>query len=155
MELASARAVISGGASGLGLATAQRVIDAGGQVVLLDIDDEQGAASAADLGDRAAFINTDVSSEESVKAALSAANETMGGITLVVNCAGIPRERGAPAFVAVHRANETSFFKTSPLAEVRKSHPEFGFMHRCAPTSIGRSAGLAMNTICMSIGTDH
>jgi NAD(P)-dependent dehydrogenase (short-subunit alcohol dehydrogenase family) len=89
MDLATARAVITGGASGLGFATAKRVVDAGGQVVLLDINDEQGAASAAELGDRASFINTDVASEESVKAAISQANETMGGITLAVNCAGI------------------------------------------------------------------
>jgi NAD(P)-dependent dehydrogenase (short-subunit alcohol dehydrogenase family) len=89
MDLATARAVITGGASGLGFATAQRVIDAGGQVVLLDINDEQGAASAAKLGDRASYISTDVASEESVKAAISHANETMGGITLAVNCAGI------------------------------------------------------------------
>jgi NAD(P)-dependent dehydrogenase (short-subunit alcohol dehydrogenase family) len=89
MELASAKAVISGGASGLGLATAQRVIDAGGQVVLLDINDEQGEASAASLGERAAYLNTDVANEESVQKAMAAANETMGGITLAVNCAGI------------------------------------------------------------------
>jgi len=63
MDLAIANAVISGGASGLGFATAQRIIDAGGQVVLLDINDEQGAASATSLGDRASFINTDVSNE--------------------------------------------------------------------------------------------
>jgi len=89
MELATARAVISGGASGLGFATAQRVIEAGGQVVLLDINDEHGASSAASLGERASFINTDVANEASVKSAISAANETMGGITLAVNCAGI------------------------------------------------------------------
>ena len=87
MKLATAKAVISGGASGLGFATAKRVIDAGGQVVLLDISDEQGASSAADLGDRATFINTDVSDEASVKAAMAQASETMGGITLAVNCA--------------------------------------------------------------------
>lgn len=89
MKLAVAKAVITGGASGLGFATAQRVIDAGGQVVLLDINDEQGAGSAVSLGERASFINTDVANEESVKAAISAANETMGGITLAINCAGI------------------------------------------------------------------
>ena len=59
MDLTSAKAVISGGASGLGFATAQRVIDAGGQVALLDINDEQGTTSAAGLGDRATYINTD------------------------------------------------------------------------------------------------
>ena len=89
MNLAGAKAVISGGASGLGLATAQRIIESGGQVVLLDINDDQGIASAADLGDSATYINTDVSNEESVKTALSAANDAMSGITLAVNCAGI------------------------------------------------------------------
>lgn len=89
MELATAKAVISGGASGLGLATATRVIDAGGAVVLLDINDEQGEASAAKLGEHASFVNTDVANEESVQKAMAKANETMGGITLAVNCAGI------------------------------------------------------------------
>jgi len=89
MKLATAKAVISGGASGLGFATAKRIIDAGGQVVLLDISDEQGTSSAASLGNRANFINTDVADEVSVKAAISQASETMGGITLAVNCAGI------------------------------------------------------------------
>ena len=89
MDLATAKAVISGGASGLGLATSERVIAAGGQVVLLDINDEQGAASAKKLGKRASYVNTDVSNEASVKAAMASANTTMGGITLAVNCAGI------------------------------------------------------------------
>lgn len=89
MELATAKAVISGGASGLGFATAKRVIDAGGQVVLFDINDEQGASSAASLGDRATYIKTDVSDENSVKAAVKQAAEAMNGITLAVNCAGI------------------------------------------------------------------
>ena len=89
MELATAKAVISGGASGLGFATAQRVIDAGGQVVLFDINDEQGASSAASLGDRTTYIKTDVSDEGSVKTAVKQAAEAMNGITLAVNCAGI------------------------------------------------------------------
>lgn len=89
MDLAVAKAVVSGGASGLGLATAERVVEAGGQVVLLDINDEHGDASAAKLGERASYINTDVSNETSVQGAMATANETMGGITLAVNCAGI------------------------------------------------------------------
>ena len=89
MELASAKAVITGGASGLGFATAERIVNAGGQVVLLDINDELGEASATKLGERAAYRNTDVANEESVKASIGSANETMGGITLAVNCAGI------------------------------------------------------------------
>ena len=89
MKLGQAKAVISGGASGLGLATAQRVIETGGQVVLLDINDQQGEASASELGERAHYLNTDVSSEDSVRSAIRESAETMGGITLAVSCAGI------------------------------------------------------------------
>jgi len=98
VKLSQAKAVITGGASGLGFATAQRVIDAGGQVVLLDINDELGNESATKLGERASFVNTDVSNEGSVKAAIQQAKETMGGITLAVNCAGV-----APAGRALGR----------------------------------------------------
>jgi NAD(P)-dependent dehydrogenase (short-subunit alcohol dehydrogenase family) len=89
MDLKTAKAVITGGASGLGYATAQRVIDAGGHAVLLDINEEQGAASVKKLGDRAMFIRTDVANEDAVKAAIKKTSDFMGGITLAVNCAGI------------------------------------------------------------------
>ena len=89
MDLSSAKAVISGGASGLGLATAGRVIAAGGYAALLDINDEQGKKSADELGERAIFINADVSDEDGVRASINNAAEFMGGITLAVNCAGV------------------------------------------------------------------
>jgi NAD(P)-dependent dehydrogenase (short-subunit alcohol dehydrogenase family) len=89
MDLANARAVVTGGASGLGYATAERVVAAGGHAVLLDVNEEQGAASASRLGARAKFIRTDVSSEGAVRAAMAAARDFMGGITLAVNCAGV------------------------------------------------------------------
>jgi len=89
VKLSEAKAVVTGGASGLGFASAQRIVDAGGRVVLLDINDELGAESAAKLGDRATYVNTDVSNEDSVKAAMQHAKEAMGGITLAVNCAGV------------------------------------------------------------------
>jgi NAD(P)-dependent dehydrogenase (short-subunit alcohol dehydrogenase family) len=89
MDLATAKAVISGGASGLGYATAERVIAAGGYTVLLDVNEEQGAASAESLGERALFVKTDVSDESAVREAMQQASEFMGGITLAVNCAGI------------------------------------------------------------------
>ena len=73
MDLASAKAVISGGASGLGLETARRVIEAGGKAVLLDVNEEQGAAAAGELGDSAKFIRTDVTSEDGVRAAIAEA----------------------------------------------------------------------------------
>ena len=89
MELALAKAIVSGGASGLGLATAEAVIEAGGQVVLLDLNEELGASSASALGERASFIKADVSAEDQVRAACEQAADHMGGITLAVNCAGI------------------------------------------------------------------
>lgn len=89
MDFATACAVVTGGASGLGLATAQRIVAAGGRAFLLDINDEQGVAAAGELGDRAVYVNTDVSNETSVRAAVGRAYETMGAITLAVNCAGV------------------------------------------------------------------
>ncbi len=89
MDLASAKAVISGGASGLGLATARHVIDAGGYAALLDVNEEQGVKSAAELGDRAVFLKTDVTDEAGVKDSIKNAAEFMDGITLAVNCAGV------------------------------------------------------------------
>jgi NAD(P)-dependent dehydrogenase (short-subunit alcohol dehydrogenase family) len=89
MKLASAKALITGGASGLGFATARKVIDAGGHAALLDVNDEQGEKSAAELGERATYIHADVSSETDVQAAVGKARDFMGGITLAVNCAGV------------------------------------------------------------------
>lgn len=89
MNLGEARAIVTGGASGLGFATAERVVAAGGQVALLDLAEEQGRDSAATLGDRAHFIRADVASETEVQEAVRAAAEKLGGITLAVNCAGV------------------------------------------------------------------
>jgi len=89
MELASAKAVVSGGASGLGFATAQRVIAAGGRAVLFDVNDEQGDKSATELGEPALYLHTDVADEAAVRESAQKAAEFMGGITLAVNCAGV------------------------------------------------------------------
>jgi NAD(P)-dependent dehydrogenase (short-subunit alcohol dehydrogenase family) len=89
MDLASAKAVISGGASGLGLATAKYVIEAGGHAALLDVNEEEGTKSAEELGERAVFVHTDVSDEDGVRASINNAAEFMDGITLAVNCAGV------------------------------------------------------------------
>jgi NAD(P)-dependent dehydrogenase (short-subunit alcohol dehydrogenase family) len=89
MNFAGIRAFISGGASGLGRATAHRVIAAGGQVLLFDLNPEQGAAAAADMGARAHFIAGDVTDESSIDAAMALARERLGGLDLAVSCAGI------------------------------------------------------------------
>jgi NAD(P)-dependent dehydrogenase (short-subunit alcohol dehydrogenase family) len=89
MKLAETRAVVSGGASGLGLAAAARIVAGGGQVVLLDINQAQGAAALSVLGARAAFVATDVTREAEVDAAVEQARARMGGISAAINCAGI------------------------------------------------------------------
>jgi len=89
MRLGDARAIVSGGVSGLGLAAASRIVAAGGQVVLLDIDQAQGAAAVAALGARASFVAADVTRESEVDAAIEQARAKMGIISAAVNCAGI------------------------------------------------------------------
>ncbi|HET6724681.1 MAG TPA: SDR family NAD(P)-dependent oxidoreductase [Gammaproteobacteria bacterium] len=89
MQFEKISAVVTGGASGLGLAVARRVIAAGGQAALLDVSDEQGRKTAGELGERALFIKTDVSSEDAVNTAVAQAREAFGEIRLAVSCAGI------------------------------------------------------------------
>jgi NAD(P)-dependent dehydrogenase (short-subunit alcohol dehydrogenase family) len=89
MQLKQSCAVVTGGASGLGLAVAGRIVQAGGKVTLLDVNEAQGAAATAALGPSAAFIATDVTDETAVNAAIERAREKMGGINTAVNCAGI------------------------------------------------------------------
>jgi NAD(P)-dependent dehydrogenase (short-subunit alcohol dehydrogenase family) len=84
VEIKDAVAVVTGGASGLGLATTKRLLDAGAQVVVLDI---RGKEAVDELGDRATFAQTDVTDEAAVTAALDAA-EKLGPIRIVINCAG-------------------------------------------------------------------
>jgi NAD(P)-dependent dehydrogenase (short-subunit alcohol dehydrogenase family) len=89
MKISEARAVVTGGASGLGNAVARLVTASGGRVTMLDVQDAQGQAAAAQLGPAAAFIKCDVTSENEVNAAMNAARDRMGGINLLVNCAGV------------------------------------------------------------------
>lgn len=81
-------AVVSGGASGLGLATAKALVDVGVKVVLADRNEEAGVASAKSLGSLARFIATDVVDETSVSTLMAEASE-FGVIRMVVSCAGI------------------------------------------------------------------
>ena len=89
MDIANSKAIISGGASGLGLKTAEKIISSGGMAVLMDLNSEQGSANAKELGDRALFIITNVTSENEVQNAVIEASNFMGGMTLAVSCAGV------------------------------------------------------------------
>jgi NAD(P)-dependent dehydrogenase (short-subunit alcohol dehydrogenase family) len=89
MQLNNVKALITGGVSGLGLAVARKVIASGGQAVLLDINDDAGAAVEAELGGAATYIRTDVTSEQGVQDTVKLAVEHMGCVNVAVNCAGI------------------------------------------------------------------
>lgn len=89
MELKEVRAVITGGASGLGFAVAELLSAQGAKVALFDIQDAQGQKAAQSLGSAATFQHCDVSSESSIDSAMRSAATAMGGLNVVVNCAGI------------------------------------------------------------------
>lgn len=89
MDISKVVAVITGGASGLGQATAEAIVAKGGKVMILDRDAQKAAETAASLGDQAAWVEADVTSEESVKAAIAATKEKFGAIHVCVNCAGV------------------------------------------------------------------
>jgi NAD(P)-dependent dehydrogenase (short-subunit alcohol dehydrogenase family) len=89
MKITEARAVITGGASGLGNAVARYVVANGGRVTLLDVQDAPGQTAAAELGPAASFVKCDVTSEPQILAAMDTARQRMGAINLLVNCAGV------------------------------------------------------------------
>ena len=89
MQLAQIKAVITGGASGLGFGVAKHLVAHGASVALFDVSAEKGAQAVAALGAKARYFNTDVSSEEQVAANMKAAQEWLGGLGAAINCAGI------------------------------------------------------------------
>src|SRR5262245_32767328 len=89
MNIQNSVFIVTGGASGLGGATAQLLADRGGRVVIADVNAETGAAHAASIGERARFVRTDVSDAAAMQAAIDAAMQAFGGLHGVVNAAGI------------------------------------------------------------------
>ena len=88
-RLAGKTALISGGASGIGAATAKRFIEEGARVVIADINTDKGQTLAAKYGDELSFINLDVTSAESWAKAVKFATSKMDGLTTLVNSAGV------------------------------------------------------------------
>ena len=82
-------AVVTGGASGIGQATAELFVEEGAEVVIADVNDDSGEEVAAKLGEAAAFKHTDVSSADEVQAVVDFAVERFGGLHVMVNNAGI------------------------------------------------------------------
>ena len=91
MQIKDQVVVITGGVSGLGRATADYFVERGARVALLDLNEEAGEAAVIELGeDKAQFFATDVTSEESVQAAVDGTVQTFGAIHANINCAGVP-----------------------------------------------------------------
>jgi NAD(P)-dependent dehydrogenase (short-subunit alcohol dehydrogenase family) len=110
MNIDGTVAVVTGGASGLGLATARRLVKAGGKAVLLDLPSSKGDEAAASLGGAAVFAAADVTDAASVASALDAAAE-LGELRVLVNCAGI----GTPGRVL---GKDGSAYAIDPFVQV-------------------------------------
>lgn len=89
MRLDGKTVLVTGGASGLGGAAVEMVIQGGGNAVILDVNEAAGSALASKLGDRARFVKTDVTSEADVQRAVDTAVQTFGAVHGAVNAAGI------------------------------------------------------------------
>ncbi len=138
-------AVVSGGASGLGAATAARLAGLGARVTLLDKDAERGPGTAREIGGR--FIETDVTDPESVAAALAQVAEAEGALHVAVSCAGIAPgaktvSRGEPHDAAVFAKtiaiNLTGTFNVSSQAAA--------LMAKTAPLDADGNRGVIVNT---------
>lgn len=89
MDLASSTALVTGGASGLGKAVVEAFAAKGARVIILDLPSSKGAEVANALGERVGFAAGDVTKENEVQAAVDAAVSRFGGLSVLVNCAGI------------------------------------------------------------------
>jgi len=129
--------IVTGGASGLGSATARMLVSGGGKVVIADLKEAEGNALAAELGASARFVRTDVTDEASGKAAVAAAVERFAGVHGLVNCAGVVHgERilgkegihALASFVRVLNINLVGSFNLTRLAaeQMAKNAPNAG-----------------------------
>jgi NAD(P)-dependent dehydrogenase (short-subunit alcohol dehydrogenase family) len=137
--------LVTGGASGLGLATTEALLAGGGRVVICDLPKSPGADVAARLGDAVAFAPTDVTDADQVQAAVQLAVERFGGLHVAVNCAGIgwaqrTVARSGPhdlkVFELVIRVNLIGTFNVIRLAAQRMSDQE----------PMGEERGVIVNT---------
>jgi NAD(P)-dependent dehydrogenase (short-subunit alcohol dehydrogenase family) len=89
MRLDGKTVVVTGGASGLGGATVEMVVAAGGRAVILDVNEQTGQAAASRLGDRVRFVKTDVTSDTDMQRAIDVAVTEFGGVHGLVCAAGV------------------------------------------------------------------
>lgn len=89
MELTGRTFIVTGGASGLGRATVELLVESGARAVIADVNRQAGEELAASLGEAVRFVHTDVTREEPVREAIRVAREELGGLHGAINCAGI------------------------------------------------------------------
>ena len=109
MEISNKVALITGGASGLGLATAETLLDAGAKIMLLDLNEDNAKSAVDKLGSNASYVIANVTDESSVQSAIDKTVEIFGGLHVVVNCAGIG---SASKTVGKNGAHPLDYFKT-------------------------------------------
>lgn len=116
MQLSNARAIVTGGVSGLGFAVARHLVANGGKVALFDLNDDKGVTAVAELGDsNARYFRTDVSDEAGVAANVDAAKAFLGGLNVAINCAGI---LGAGRVLGKDGAMPLSQFQTTVMVNL-------------------------------------
>lgn len=108
MSFKNTHAVISGAASGLGLAVLERIVAQGGKAAILDINEQQGALLQAKYPSKILFCKTDIRDEQQVDAAVDQAVEQFGSINLAVGCAGI---LGAGKIIGKNGPMPAAYFK--------------------------------------------
>jgi NAD(P)-dependent dehydrogenase (short-subunit alcohol dehydrogenase family) len=146
MKIHGSAFVVTGGASGLGRATVERLHAAGGQVLVLDLPWSSGADVASGLGPRAHFAGGDVSSADEVAAALDAAVARFGAIHGLVNCAGIAiaektlSKRGPADLAAFTKVIQVNLIGTYNCIRLAAVH-----MAKNAPDADGER-GVVVNT---------
>ena len=89
MDITGKVALVTGGASGLGAATARMIVEEGGHVVIADLNAEAGQSLAKELGHHARFVRTDVTDPAEADAAVKTAMDTFGALHISIQCAGI------------------------------------------------------------------
>src|SRR5437773_1127820 len=114
MQIKNSVFLVTGGASGLGAATARMAAENGGKVVIADMQADVGEKLAKEIGAR--FVRTDVTSEADGKAAVERALKEFGGLQVLVNCAGIaPAEFETPMLLGLPKDAQESLGKQVPF----------------------------------------